>query len=80
MKTSMTVDEMKYRDEVAMRVLPYFLRLDKVSRHSAYASDCVTEKDPDGINGDRRMAAVQAYRMADEMLYVRNKNINGYKG
>lgn len=78
MKTKMTEEEMRYRDEVAMRVLPYFLRLDKVSRHSAYAD--ITEEDPDGINRDRRMAAVQAYRMADEMLYVRNKNINGYKG
>lgn len=80
MKTKMTAEEMQYRDEVAMRVLPYFLRLDKVSRHSMYAFDCVSEEDPDGINRERRTAAVQAYRMADEMLFVRNQNINGYRG
>lgn len=79
MKKSMTIDEMKFRDEVAMRVIVYFLEQDKVSRHSAYADAGVSEENPDGLNRERRAAAVQAYRVADEMLYVRNKNINSYK-
>ena len=79
MKTSMTVDEMKFRDEVAMCVIVYFLEQDKVSRHSAYADSAVCEDNPDGLNRERRAAAVQAYRVADEMLHVRNKNINSYK-
>lgn len=69
----------RLRDEFAMVALPIVTRVLKLDPHRAYLADRMTEDDPDGLASDRRRIAVHAYRLADEMLYVRTKNLSSYK-
>lgn len=67
-----TAEETRLRDEFAGITLGHLMRLHKFDSALSieYGEDYVSR---------RRHLAVHAYLMADEMLYVRTKNLNSYK-